>query len=439
MTIGLKKISKNNLFFLIIFGIFSIAALLVWRLAYGHYILMDPSFEKDIFRPFFRNNLAPFYGVSSSFAVSIKSIVINFLIILTAFYCIDYFVKKRILSAFLLFLFVVFILTQTESTGRFLGSVSHFQTFREDISVFHKAQDVFPEYNQKQMELGVHNAHYPPMYLFLLKQFSIELIKAFHYLLIIPILMLVFKLNQHFRVQRNELYYLVFIPSLVIFPSLDFVLVPAFFFLLIFYLLVQKVRAYEYWIGFVVGSWLLFSFHVFIAGLFFFIYMIFNRKEYFNRTLFLSLLKVFIPLFLTQYLVFLTTDFNVIKCFTDGFTQNNIEMNGNSFDSLERYLLRSTGNVLSFIFGFGPLFGVILYQLFFSQQKKLAASILSTVLILSFGGLYFLEADRVWYIFILPALILLPDFFMTISRLGKFCLLGVSLLYVIYYELLLWQ
>lgn len=430
------KIFKNKVVFLIGFIGLTYLIVLLWRYVYLNQIELYPLYDKDIFRGYFRENLVPLYGFDTSFLLNFKSIFLNGGLFISIYFCFNLLKKRKVLYTSLFFMLIVYILSLKNSKEIFLGNVSHYSTFSEDIHKFNSVKEIFSDYTKKQPFLSIHNGHYPPTYLSLLKTFNIYFIKIMHYLLIIPIIFMLSKLHLFAKEQPKNMLTIALIPALVIFPCLDFVLVPSLLFLICMYLIINKIKYYEYYLGTVFSLWLLISFHLFIAGLFIIIYILYHRKNYTIKKLFLLFTKSLLTIITIQFFVFFISNFNVIECFLTGFHQNNIQHNGNSFDSFSRYFLRSSGNLLSFILGFGPLCAIIIYQLIFEKVDQITKINLITLILLSFGGLYFLETDRVWYIFYFPFLPLISNFLYKSSKSVNFVYITFACIYLIFYELL---
>lgn len=434
----LKNLAKKELVFSAFFALFFVLAFFLWRYFYLENLDSNPTFEKDIFRTHFRDNLAPFYGINTGFLINFKTVFLNAFLIFGIYVLLQKITRFSLWTNLIFCLGLVFLMAQKESNERFLGEVSHFETFSEDLNHFKNPKEVFTTYNAEQKNLGIHNGHYPPTLLFLLKSMDIHVLKIIHYLLLIPIFFLLFKIQKILEFKSKNYFILAFIPAFLIFPSLDFVLFPSLFFVASFYLLLSKIRFYEYYLGVVCGIWLLFNFNIFIALVFFFFFLLLNKNYTFKEVL-LLILKAFLPLILIQILAYYLLNLNIITCFFEGLHQNHVKVNGFSFDNLSRYFLRSSGNLLAFALGIGPLFLLVIYSLFYGENKSLSWVLILSLVFLSFGGLYFLETDRVWYIFIFPVLFIVNPLLQKMNNISHYLFLGFSAMYLICYELLLAQ
>ena len=428
------KFLQNKTLFFFVFIVLLVSAVFVWRYFYFYSIDLSPDFEKNIFRPFFRNNLAPFYGLDISSHLNFITLSLNFTLILFLYYWVNKIQSFKLTIIFVLFL--IFLLASKESILRIYDTYSHFQTFSDDLKFFKNSGDIFCTYQIKQFSLGIHNGHYPPGQLILLSLFPVVLIKFFLYSLLFPIFFCLDKVALKLNLKKSKFLIFVLIPSLVIFPSLDFVILSGFFFIITLYLLLYKPRYFEYLIGITLTFWIFFNFNIFI-GLFFVLLLFLLQKPSWKEFLLILLKAGAIPIFTYLFLYFIF-NFSIVKIFLQAVNQNQYLLNGNPFNSLLQYFLISIGNILNYILGFGPLFFVIFYQAFVIKNK-IAITLIFTILILSFSGLFFMETDRVWYFISFLAVILIDDFFFSLSKLSSWFLIIISLLYVLIVEMFLVQ
>jgi hypothetical protein len=110
-------------------------------------------------------------------------------------------------------------------------------------------------------------------------------------------------------------------------------------------------------------------------------------------------------------LLYLATRFSVIACFVAAVRGHEAQQGNRGFDDVERYLLRSTGNILAYALGAVPLSILALTATRGAESQADARArplILATpltILIAGFSGLFYLETERIW-IFLTPPLAL---------------------------------
>ncbi len=438
MSIAAKQIEKLFLQEIVQLAIpASILALLawLWNTLFLNYI--DGSgFSADIFRPAFRKAMPPIYGQATpidwQWFIGLSLMMCSVLILFPR-------LKHRLLQQLVValsVLFLMFLFAQTE--GRFATAVAHYSTYVESISAFSSPLDVVQQYTERQATLNVHSAHYPPGNLWLIKCFdqyaSVAILKYFFYALVVLSFMLLFSL-----VEQVSLIPLLTIPALLIYPSLDVVALPFFFFSIA--LFVQFKIESPLWksllLGVVSSVWLFFSFSVFVFWLFLFVkeVLAFFKVKALKPSIVYHLVHpaVIIVFFSVLSILF---HFSIIQNFKIALSHN-IHINSNYFDDPIRFLFRSTGNALEFFLGVGfP--SMLLFRKNKSLQPRfleLRNTFLLTLVIASCCGLFFMETDRVWFFFI-PLVILianeeLQNSSLNFSRIFSF----LAVLYAVWFEL----
>jgi hypothetical protein len=384
------------------------SAVLVWNKLFLNYVASN-SFKEDIFRPAFHKAIPPIYGVTTD--IEWTNFFVISVLMFGALFLFSMLERKLYKSVFIVvfFLFFTFLFSKTEN--RFSASIAHYSTYLESVGTFTSPMDVVQHYTEKQAALNVHSAHYPPGNLWLIKGFdqysSIAVLKCSLYALMALSLIILFSLQE-----QVNLVSVIAIPALLIYPSLDVVALPFFFFSvgLFLHLKVASPMWKSLFLGVVSSVWLFFSFSVFVFWLFLFVIEVIS----FFKTKALKLSMVYhlahgaVIVFFFLMLSFLF-QFSIIENFRIALAHN-IHINSNYFDHPVRFLFRSTGNALEFCLGVGfPI--LLLFRKSNSLQpnfRELRNAFLLTLAIASCCGLFFMETDRVWF-FLIPIVILIAN------------------------------
>jgi hypothetical protein len=123
---------------------------------------------------------------------------------------------------------------------------------------------------------------------------------------------------------------------------------------------------------------------------------------------------------LATYVIFfavlrVVSGFDLLDCFQEATGYMSTAMTNDAFDTVGRYLLRSTGNVLAYLAyaGLGlTTLAVAAWRHFASMPAMLRAfgtSQALTFLVAGFSGLFFMETERIW-IFFTPSLAILAAY-----------------------------
>jgi hypothetical protein len=111
--------------------------------------------------------------------------------------------------------------------------------------------------------------------------------------------------------------------------------------------------------------------------------------------------------------LYLATHFNLIACFITAVRGHQAQQGNEGFDDLQRWWLRSTGNIIAYLLSIVPLCilaaSAVAVWGFAKPQadgQRIARSFfiatLLTVLVAGFSGLFYVETERIW-IFLTPA------------------------------------
>lgn len=404
------------------------SSVILWQRLY--FLYRDNSgFDSDIFRHFFYANLPPAYGIDRFDTFS----YVWFVAIIASY--LFFFIMQRWLNSFVsisLFLVGFMLLLGATEPLRITHSIAHFATFLEDINVFSSVGDLLTSYVSKQNQLSIHGAHYPPGILMLLKILGTTYeFKIFLFVILISALYLFYIYTEK---KSSALIALALIPAFLIYPTLDFVALPFFFFMLLL-VLEKKSTSLAYGLmGVIFFVWSFFSFISFVGGVYILIYQLLDTKGRFSKQK-IKLYLYAVTSFVTSYLVFkYVIGVDLLDCFIQSL-QNNVSLNSSPFDSIIRYLIRSSGNYLNFALGAGLLFGNLFLTAESETVNRHRTTLLITLFLLSFSGLFYMETDRVWYCFLPIVAWIASDTLNRYSSLQKIIILSISILYLAVFEL----
>lgn len=380
----------------------------MWNTLFLRYV-SNCDFKLDVFRPAFRQAIPPIYGLSTS--IDWSYFVSLCVLMFGTLYLYSLLKNRTTQTLGIVFFFLFFLFSFAKTENRFSYSIAHYATYLESVGTFNSPADVIVRYTEKQSTLNVHSAHYPPGNLWLIKCFdeyaSIALLKYCLYGLMALSLLVLFSLVE----QLNPI--VVFaIPALLIYPSLDVVAIPFFFFSIGLFVLL-KVDS-PLWksmlLGIVSSLWLFFSFSVFVFWLFLLVLEcveLFKTRIIKKEIIYYCLHVATVVLFFgALYLIF---HYSILDNFKLALAHN-VQINSNYFDDPIRFLFRSTGNVLEFCLGMGlPI--LLLFRrnnILQPNLLQLKKAFLFTLIIASCCGLFFMETDRVWF-FLIPILLLIGN------------------------------
>lgn len=377
--------------------------MIAWHYAFVAYVDAT-GFVNDVFRLNFVDNLMPFYG-------RISRPVFNHLSLALLIGPASYFFfreKKYSLHILLLYYFFCCILFSiSDNPLRFSNLLAHYEAYALDLGRYHSVAEIFRNYNALQVAMDIHNQHYPPANLLILFIFNKAGMASFTWIFYL----LVFCISIFLVSKKDEsplpLLLTIATPGMLIFPSLDNVLIAAACMYAMYRLyhnyFAHKKNRIPIAMSLVAFIFSMFSFVIFVAGIFFFLLIImdlYHNKHKYQEVLKLLAIALFTFLLL-HMLTYIVSGFNWYQCLNNSVALNKMVMQTNGFDSVSRYLLRATGNIFGLLISMGLVSG-----LFFLVRKKdknvseFIAYIL-TVVIASFSGLFFMETERV-FLFLIP-------------------------------------
>ncbi len=412
-------------------GIFIFAAY-CWNYWYHSY-LSSNDYRGDIFRTGLKDTLQPFYLLPETNAGRSWTVyVAGAFALLLACIAIIWEGKNRLnyllLSAIYLMLVIAFAFS--ESDARLFGLSSHYQTFANDLHLFSGLRDLMANYTSRQHLMDVHGQHYPPGNLALLmlcqKLGWLPLAKVVSILCGLACVILSIKSNP-----KNILPLLLALsPGMLIFPSLDFVPIPALLGLCSFIAFKKSLELGKntWWLclGILLAVFSLFSYSVSVLLLFFAIWFWVNKISIITH--FKGIIWAGVSSLVCLGLVWLFSGFNQYACFVQSVSNNSELLQSNGFDSVARYLFRSTGNLLGMFYSGGLLVFLVLI----SKRNPTIKTWLMTVLIASFSGLFFGETERIW-LFMLP-LCAFAETIVPSTKIGKALLVTLALSIAVWQE-----
>lgn len=395
----------------------------IWNQTFNWYSNSN-SYTGNIFRGVFNGLSSPFYGRLVTRWMTKDSLIIISSIVFLIFAFIwrhNWHTTKNI--PFLISLIGLLILSfgwTNSLEGTFSSSNCHYQTFASDLPKFDSIHQLITQYNQQISLLGIHNNHYPPGNLLLLKIEELYwpyLSKTIVFLATLFTLFPLFKLMQIWGFNKSErlisfIFYgtsgaILFYPGIAMSPLMLPLSISGFYFMIKG--IENQKFAYFVAFAFIFSIYTFFTFSSLLFGFFCLITLLFKLmlKEISGKQIMKFGLSSFFVFVIIYWAVYLTFQFNIIECFISSLSNEKIQMDYSSIDNWSRYLLTSTGNILAYTGIIGtPVIGIIFYGLQYhsnmpKQLKSLIYALISTVLILGFSNQFFLEVERIW-IFMTP-------------------------------------
>jgi hypothetical protein len=97
--------------------------------------------------------------------------------------------------------------------------------------------------------------------------------------------------------------------------------------------------------------------------------------------------------------------FNLVACFFAAVHGHQTQQGNEGFDDAQRWMLRSTGNLIAYLVSIIPLSVLAIASAKSAKPQAawaLVTALLITVAIAGFSGLFYIETERIW-IFLTPA------------------------------------
>jgi hypothetical protein len=307
----------------------------------------------------------------------------------------------------------------------FLANNGHYKTFASDLQNFDTIHYLLSHYTQKMGSLSVHNNHYPPGNLLLLKFEEMwwpYLSKSLIFIAALLALLPLSKLMKLWNFSKSEKL-IVCISygtsgAILFYPGIDMGPLMLPFVITGFYMMLKafQKRSIIYSIGFafVLAIYTFFTFMALAFILFCMItvlYKIILKEINFKQVIEFSLIS-FLSFVLIYWIVYLTSNFNMLECFVSSLSNEKIQVDNSEFN-WARYLITSTGNILAYIGIIGiPAIGIIFHG-FLNRNKSIprhlksfSYALITTILLLGFSNQFILEVERIW-IFLTPFCLLI--------------------------------
>ncbi len=393
----------------------------LWNFFFLNYI-HSKGFVQDIFRESFWKEIAPIYGNirSPRFITMLLSLLpVLFLLII-------FFTKPKFIfsykNGFFFFLFSLLTTLFYSIIDNGINSLTeinvHYKTYSHGLPFFDSIGGILNHYTDKIEFLGIHNSHYPPGNLLLLKlQEQLKISGLAKFTVIILGSLSVFPLNgimKHFRLSQEAKAYvqILFISSCgsVIYSNIDLVPITIFFAISSIFFFTKCIHEKHFYfqigLGLTIAAFTFFSFSVSLLLILFSAYILIEltKKNLQISGVIISIIPAIGIFMLLYLLLYLFNGFNIYECFINA-VKNNSKLMNNGFDDPYRYFIRSTGNLIAYLISIGFVLTGLFIKYILSKENKnqpvyrLSLSVFLTIIIASFSGLFFLETERIWLFF----------------------------------------
>lgn len=432
---------EQKLLMIAIGGGLLIIILLCWNFLFREYILTT-NFQHDIFRGAFRTNYAPLYGIDAwdpwqmfRYVKEIDGVL--FLLLFVGVFTIRVIFwsnswiedQKFWFELLVWFTGLLMFFPLPEGLIGFTDSYSNYQGFWKDLYLFDNYRDILENYTQQMFNLQGRNGHYPPGNILLLKIGQDLGIKWFGHAVVIFLTILTLiplngigtELQIPTYVKNVAMVLFISAQSILLIPTHDLTPITMFFSTTAIWLTLRVIRQESLSESIVVGCIMAiltyFSFISFVVGGLMIVIVL--TQVFSSRPRILILFRnagVAILSFLVIYLVYyLITGFNIYECYMVSIKHNRSGM-GTGLDSFARYSLRSTGNLIAWLFSIGfpaATFGIIsAWKVLrhklenpWGKAEAFTAAVVITVFLAGFSSLFFLETERIWIFFVPPWMI----------------------------------
>ncbi|MDF2436241.1 MAG: hypothetical protein K0Q95_617 [Bacteroidota bacterium] len=393
-----------------------------WNIFFSRFSLQS-DFKGNIFRGAFDHLRAPMYGHNYLEPFSSDSFRGLAVLVFICLFCFWFYKKKfnfDLKHWFPLFAILLIAFSWKGSLYEtLLSNNCHYETLANDKDAFSSISDILLNFTQTSSSLSVHNNHYPPGNLILLKMETYAwpfVLKPLVLLSTLLSLIPLYRLMALLNLNKVQIFYslLLFITSgsVLFFPEIDpsALMLPVVV-LGVFYILkyVQNYEIrYSVLFGIMVSVYLFFSFMSLFYGFFCFIllFVLFINKKISIRQTCLFAFPALFTIVGIYILVRLASGFDLYNCFLNSFENEKKQMTYAGIGDLTRYLIVSTGNLIAYLCVLGiPATAVLIIGLkeirlmSSSVFHILGISLLITVLAITFSNQFFLETERIWIIF----------------------------------------
>lgn len=406
-----------------------VIALVVWNRLFLRYSARV-SFRGDIFRAVFQNLHAPIYG--SFHQLSVRNGL--YLLVCAGLFAVCLPARGRVsleqlgyVAPIGLLLALSIRMIFTDNPSRATEWVAHYGSFAAGIHRFTSVSDLLRNYTSQMSLLGVHANHYPPGILLMLKMEESLKVRGLTRLIVLlsgigtlwVLRRVVTSMGSAQTCSALAVYLFIFSPGVLTYMTSDPGFIVVFFCSLILYVFLKSVKtgsvAYAFALGFLFSIDFFFSFSaLFVALLLGIVLLLLWRKRVIRISHCLVLIGVSAVIVLASYtLLYQATGFNLLECFRVG-RLNNIHQMSNPFDSIARYLFRSTGAILAYLVSAGVVqscFAIWTAKRRVPREQPdgivnvLAKGLIICLLVCGFSGAFFLETERIWVIFTPPLVV----------------------------------
>ena len=450
---------------LFFYGCVLMISLVTWNYLFQLY-LSQVNFTGDIFRRVLRTYYAPIYGFAQipgigGYLYSLPSAG------LFIFYLLKYGNKAieeygNLASMFFFMLFSV-NMALTDDISRLTEWMAHYGYFAQGLPFFPDVLDLLRDYTLKMGQMGVHNNHYPPGLLLMLKFETLLNFQGLTRLLVMlsglgalwALKATAKAIGGSDRCAQLAGFLFILSPGVLVYITADpgyMVIFPASLTLLLFLKgLITGNPAYALGMGVVFSAYTFFSFSSgFLAFLLGILFVLGWRCGLVRFSAALTQITLSMVTFTAAYIIlYHATGFNLLVCLQEA-VQNNAKQMSSGFDDGIRYLFRSTGAILAYLITAGIPLSYLFIRRVVKTVKEKAYHDLGNLLAIGLGvclvgcgfsGFFFLETERIW-LFFTPALAVAAAFeaerlYVDRGFAPIFAVLTSSILMSVVYELFL--
>ncbi len=397
--------------------------LIAWNVIFLEVSLVD-GYQGDIFRGVYRNFRSPIYGGpetphASDVVLLALPLSVFGAAVATAWRrdCLSMLGFGLLVCTLQLVMIGAFALTQ--SSERLAGVERDYESFAliDDLEQFESLADVFPTWNATMPTMHLRNRHYPPGNLFVMK---VEkelgwdgLFRAIVVALTLATTVLMAPLARALdlgrRGQQMAMMLLATSTGPLVFPTSFTAPMTMFFAAGIYAALLRSLRRSSRSNAVIAGLLLavcaLFSFVFVTIGLVVGCVLVVGVVA--GRFPFVTALRTAVLIVVTMIgalaMVRLLLGFDIVDCLSVARSNASDLMGASSFDSMPRYLLRSSGNILAYLIYSGVVVSALAAAAIRQANAPLVRSVgiatLGALVVAGFAGQFWLETERIWIFF----------------------------------------
>ncbi len=407
-----------------------------WNAAFRHYVDTH-THKREVFRDTMRNFWSPMYGRydnalarldETSGTYSHRTLPFVFLSSAIALAWL-WWARRAVarpwnartfaaLIAFQIAMMIAFALCEPWPT-RFSNTISGYGEFSKDLAKFTGSADILRNYVARMESLQWYGRHYPPGNLILLSLESttgpaglthgvVVLLTA---LSVIPLYKLAKDLDLSDSAAAMAVMLLAISTSVLVLPTINTTSMLLFPAMMCLWMFVRAMKTGSVAAGVILGCFyamfLFFSFTASILGLLMVVTAAIGwRRGMFPVRNIITIGAISVGVVALMFVALcMMSGFNLVACFLEALRGHHAQQ-GSPFDDPLRYLLRSTGNILAYVFSTIPLCILAASAIRRSMPpaaRALVVAVAVTILAAGFSGLFYVETERIW-IFLTPAL-----------------------------------